>query len=62
MAVAETSGLDPVLGFALVGVLGVGSQWLAWRLRLPSRLRKTRLAMAITRCCYTGALVWVRLT
>ncbi|MCA0850782.1 cation:proton antiporter [Salipiger thiooxidans] len=36
MAVAETSGLDPVLGFALVGVLGVGSQWLAWRLRMPA--------------------------
>ncbi|MFY0621149.1 MAG: sodium:proton antiporter [Pelagimonas sp.] len=35
MAVAETSGLDPVLAFAVVGALGVGSQWLAWRLRLP---------------------------
>ena len=36
MAVAETAGIAPVLGFALVGVLGVGSQWLAWRLRLPA--------------------------
>ncbi|MBV6637389.1 MAG: sodium:proton antiporter, partial [Mameliella sp.] len=36
MAVAETGGLDPVLAFGLVGALGVGSQWLAWRLRLPA--------------------------
>ncbi|MDO6585772.1 sodium:proton antiporter [Salipiger sp. 1_MG-2023] len=36
MAVAETAGLGPVLGFALVGALGVGSQWLAWRLRMPA--------------------------
>ncbi|QFT63205.1 sodium:proton antiporter [Roseivivax sp. THAF30] len=36
MAVAETAGLDPVMGFALVGALGVGSQWLAWRLRMPA--------------------------
>ena len=36
MAVAETAGLDPVIGFALVGALGVGSQWLAWRLRMPA--------------------------
>jgi NhaP-type Na+/H+ or K+/H+ antiporter len=37
MAVAETSGaLSPVLAFALVGALGVGSQWLAWKLRLPA--------------------------
>ncbi|KUF11894.1 cation:proton antiporter [Pseudoponticoccus marisrubri] len=36
MATAETAGLDPVLAFSLVGALGVGSQWLAWRLRLPA--------------------------
>ncbi|WP_425070805.1 cation:proton antiporter [Sagittula sp. S175] len=38
MATAETAAglLDPVLAFALVGALGVGSQWLAWRLRLPA--------------------------
>jgi len=36
MATAETAGLAPVLAFALVGGLGVGSQWLAWRLRMPS--------------------------
>lgn len=27
---------DPVTLFALIGALGVGSQWLAWRLRLPA--------------------------
>ena len=29
-------GLTPVQVVALVGVLGVGAQWLAWRLRLPA--------------------------
>lgn len=28
--------MSPVLAFALVGGLGVGSQWLAWRLRMPA--------------------------
>ena len=36
MALAGTGGLEPVLAFGLVGALGVGSQWLAWRLRLPA--------------------------
>ncbi len=37
MAVAgEVVGLGPVTAFALVGALGVGSQWLAWRLRMPA--------------------------
>ncbi|MEX1662830.1 cation:proton antiporter [Thioclava sp. 15-R06ZXC-3] len=36
MAVAETVGLGPVMAFGLVGVFGVGAQWLAWRLRLPA--------------------------
>jgi len=31
-----TDALAPVMAFALVGVLGVGSQWLAWRLRMPA--------------------------
>lgn len=30
------AGLAPVSAFALVGAIGVGSQWLAWRLRLPA--------------------------
>ncbi|GGL74553.1 cation:proton antiporter [Wenxinia marina] len=29
-------GLSPVMVFAAVGAIGVGSQWLAWRLRLPA--------------------------
>ena len=29
-------GLSPVMAFALVGALGVGSQWIAWRLHLPA--------------------------
>ncbi|EAP76471.1 cation:proton antiporter [Roseovarius nubinhibens] len=33
-AVAE--GLSPVMAFALVGGIGVGAQWLAWRLRMPA--------------------------
>ncbi len=36
MAVTETAGMSPVMAFALVGALGVGSQWLAWKLRLPA--------------------------
>ncbi|WP_136441574.1 cation:proton antiporter [Pacificoceanicola onchidii] len=37
MAISEAAtGLAPVLAFSLVGALGVGSQWLAWRLRLPA--------------------------
>ncbi|NVK47567.1 MAG: sodium:proton antiporter [Rhodobacteraceae bacterium] len=36
MATEQLTGLGPVEAFALVGVLGVGSQWLAWRLKLPA--------------------------
>ncbi len=36
MAVAETGGMEPVAVFALIGAIGVGSQWLAWRLRMPA--------------------------
>lgn len=37
MAVETAAGaMAPVMAFALVGALGVGSQWLAWRLRLPA--------------------------
>ncbi|ETX29446.1 cation:proton antiporter [Roseivivax isoporae] len=36
MATGTEGALAPVLGFALVGALGVGSQWLAWRLRMPA--------------------------
>ncbi|MEO9863091.1 MAG: sodium:proton antiporter [Yoonia sp.] len=36
MATETTTGLSPVEAIALVGALGVGSQWLAWRLRMPA--------------------------
>ncbi len=37
MATETVAGaMQPVVAFALVGVLGVGSQWLAWRLRMPA--------------------------
>ncbi|WP_415233400.1 cation:proton antiporter [Pseudorhodobacter sp.] len=31
-----TAGLSPVEAFALVGVIGVGAQWVAWRLQMPA--------------------------
>ena len=31
-----TDAMAPMMAFALVGALGVGSQWLAWRLRMPA--------------------------
>ncbi|MGR3572087.1 cation:proton antiporter [Brevirhabdus sp.] len=36
MAIEDAGALAPVMAFALVGGLGVGSQWLAWRLRMPA--------------------------
>lgn len=37
MAVETAAGaMAPTLAFALVGALGVGAQWLAWRLRMPA--------------------------
>lgn len=36
MAASAAGELQPVIAFALVGALGVGSQWLAWRLRMPA--------------------------
>ena len=34
---AETAALlSPVETVALIGVLGIGAQWLAWRLQLPA--------------------------
>jgi NhaP-type Na+/H+ or K+/H+ antiporter len=35
MANPDTIGLSPINAIALVGALGVGAQWLAWRLQLP---------------------------
>ena len=37
MAIADMAGaLSPVTALALVGVAGVGAQWLAWRFRMPA--------------------------
>ena len=36
MATPADAGMNPVTALALVGVLGVGAQWLAWRLNLPA--------------------------
>ena len=36
MSVAAGADLAPVAAFALVGALGVGSQWLAWRMHMPA--------------------------
>lgn len=36
MADPTIGTMAPVAAFALVGALGVGSQWLAWRLRMPA--------------------------
>lgn len=33
---AEAGAMAPVMAVALVGAMGVGSQWLAWRLRMPA--------------------------
>lgn len=36
MTVEHAAGaLGPVAAFALIGVLGVGAQWIAWRFRMP---------------------------
>lgn len=36
METGAVGALSPVAAIALVGALGVGSQWLAWRLRMPA--------------------------
>nr|WP_321510056.1 sodium:proton antiporter [uncultured Celeribacter sp.] len=36
MAAEYVAGLGAVEAFALIGALGVGAQWLAWRLKLPA--------------------------
>lgn len=36
MATESVAGLSPVEAFALVGVIGVGAQWLAFRLKMPA--------------------------
>ena len=33
---AGNLAVDPVMQLATIGVLGVGAQWIAWRLRVPA--------------------------
>ena len=33
---AGNLAVDPVMRLATIGVLGVGAQWVAWRLRVPA--------------------------
>ena len=33
---AGNLAVDPVVQLAAIGVLGVGAQWIAWRLRIPA--------------------------
>jgi len=35
MAMTEL-GMDPVAAVACIGVLGVGAQWIAWRMQIPA--------------------------
>lgn len=35
MDMTDPAQMTPITAFALVGVLGVGAQWIAWRLRIP---------------------------
>ncbi len=47
MAVETAGAMAPVMAFALVGAIGVGSQWLAWRLRLPAIVLMLLAGLAI---------------
>jgi NhaP-type Na+/H+ or K+/H+ antiporter len=39
--------MAPVMAFALVGAIGVGSQWIAWKLRLPAIVLMLLAGLAI---------------
>lgn len=47
MATPVDAGLSPVLALSLVGALGVGAQWLAWRLRLPGIVLMLAAGLAV---------------
>ncbi|WP_281967943.1 cation:proton antiporter [Roseovarius nanhaiticus] len=47
MAVESAGAMSPVMAFALVGAIGVGSQWLAWKLRLPAIVLMLLAGLAI---------------
>ncbi|MFX0544608.1 cation:proton antiporter [Roseovarius sp. S1116L3] len=47
MAVESAGAMSPVMAFALVGAIGVGSQWIAWKLRLPAIVLMLMAGLAI---------------
>ena len=51
MAIETAAGaMQPIMAFALVGSLGVGSQWLAWRLRMPAIVLMLVAGIVIRAC------------
>ena len=53
-----TEGLGPLMAFGMVGVLGVGAQWMAWRLRMPAIV--LMLAAGLIAGPFTGLVVPAR--
>ncbi|WP_138933975.1 cation:proton antiporter [Roseovarius arcticus] len=47
MAIETAGAMSPVMAFALVGAIGVGAQWLAWRLHLPAIVLMLLAGLAI---------------
>ena len=47
MDITSGAGIPPELAFALVGFLGVGAQWLAWRLGLPAIVLMLATGLAV---------------
>src|SRR5680860_1310884 len=47
MAIETAGAMSPVMAFAMVGAIGVGAQWLAWRLRLPAIVLMLLAGLAI---------------
>ncbi|SIO14152.1 sodium/proton antiporter, CPA1 family [Rhodovulum sp. ES.010] len=47
MATGAEGAMAPVMAFALVGALGVGAQWLAWRLRMPAIVLMLAAGLAV---------------
>lgn len=47
MEIGTPGAMAPVMAFALVGAIGVGAQWLAWKLRLPAIVLMLLAGLAI---------------
>ena len=50
---AGNLAVDPVMQLATIGVLGVGAQWVAWRLRVPAIVLMLDIGLL-------GGPVWAR--